>query len=82
MGLHLAAALPEHMLAGACGLGTVALLEGDVAVDPLLPARGELPVRRPALDPAALDRYHAAPDREAWWLARITRCYSVLSRTV
>ena len=79
MGLHLAAALPEHMLAGACGLGTVALLEGDVAVDPLIPARGELPVRRPALDREALDRYRATSDRETWWRDRVARCLTVLS---
>lgn len=74
MGLHLAAVLPDGLLAGACGLGTVALLEGDVAVDPLLPVNGELPVRRPTLDPAALARYRATPDRETWWRARIERC--------
>ena len=40
-GVALAAALPglEH----ACGLGTVALLEGDVTRDPLVPATGPWP---------------------------------------
>lgn len=78
MGLHLAAALPEHMLAGACGLGTVALLQGDVAADPLVPEEGALPVRRPALDRAALDRYRADAERERWWRERIARCHALL----
>jgi O-succinylbenzoate synthase len=46
-GVALAAALPE--LPYACGLGTVALFERDVAREPLLPAAGFLPVRRPEL---------------------------------
>ncbi|MBK0418869.1 o-succinylbenzoate synthase [Leucobacter sp. CSA1] len=78
MGLRLAAALPEHLLAGACGLGTVALLQGDVAADPLVPVDGRLRVRRPALDPELLDRYAASPEREAWWRERIARCRAVL----
>jgi o-succinylbenzoate synthase len=51
-GVALAAALPE--LRYACGLATMSLLAGDVTADPLLPERGELPVRRPAVDPARL----------------------------
>jgi O-succinylbenzoate synthase len=54
-GVALAAALPE--LPFACGLATVALLEGDVVADPLLPAGGAIAVRRPAPDPAALARW-------------------------
>ena len=42
-GVALAAALPE--LPYACGLGTVSLLAGDVATDPLLPRNGYLDVR-------------------------------------
>ncbi len=56
-GLALAAALPE--LPWACGLGTAALLDGDVVIDPLVPVDGELEVRRPVPDPALLDRYEA-----------------------
>lgn len=78
MGLHLAAALPDGMLAGACGLGTVALLEGDVARDPLLPLSGEIEVRRAILDPEALQQYAAVPERERWWHERIARCYALL----
>ena len=57
-GLALAAALPE--LPYACGLGTGALLAGDVVADPLVPVGGELVVRRPAPVPALVARYAAA----------------------
>ncbi|WP_336660346.1 o-succinylbenzoate synthase [Leucobacter sp. USHLN153] len=78
MGLHLAAALPEGALAGACGLGTVALLNGDVTESPLLPEGGSIPVERPALDVSLLERFRAAPDREAWWRQRVERTYARL----
>jgi len=78
MGLHLAAALPEGVLAGACGLGTVALLDGDVTADPLLPIDGEIAVRRPELDAGLLERCAAPPEREAWWLERVARCRALL----
>ena len=54
-GVALAAALPE--LPFACGLGTGALLAGDVVADPLVPRGGALPVRRPEPDPALLARW-------------------------
>ena len=54
-GLALAAALPE--LPYACGLGTAALLVGDVVADPLVPVGGELAVRRPVPAPDLLARY-------------------------
>jgi O-succinylbenzoate synthase len=54
-GVALAAALPE--LDYACGLGTAALLAGDVVVDPLVPVDGEIEVRRPAIDEGALAAY-------------------------
>ena len=79
MGLHLAAALPEGVLAGACGLGTAALLEGDVTRDPLLPRHGGIEVRRAILDPELLDRCAAAPERDLWWRERIARCHGALS---
>lgn len=68
-GLALAGALPE--LPYACGLATVQLLTDDVAAEPLLPVDGELPVRLPAVDPAALDRLAAPPERVAHWEARL-----------
>lgn len=68
-GLALAAALPE--LPFACGLATVQLLTDDVAVAPLLPVDGLLPVGAPTVDPAALDRLAASPERAAWWAERL-----------
>jgi O-succinylbenzoate synthase len=68
-GVALAAALPE--LPFACGLATVQLLTDDVAVVPLLPEDGSLPVVRPEVDEAALDRLAAPPDRVAHWAARL-----------
>ncbi|MHA3723453.1 enolase C-terminal domain-like protein [Leucobacter sp. HY1910] len=79
MGLQLAAALPEGALAGACGLGTVALLAGDVTRDSLVPEAGAIAVRRPAPDAGLLAQYAAAPDREAWWRERVARCYALLA---
>ena len=68
-GVALAAALPE--LPHACGLATVQLLTDDVAVEPLLPVDGMLPVRLPVVDETALDRLGAAPDRVAHWEQRL-----------
>ena len=68
-GVALAASLPA--LPHACGLATVALLTDDLAAEPLLPVDGALPVGRPTVDPAALDRLAAAPDRVAHWEARL-----------
>lgn len=78
MGLQLAAALPADLLAGACGLGTVALLDGDVTASPLVPERGSIPVRRPALDAALLEHHRASPDRVEWWRERLARTYALL----
>jgi O-succinylbenzoate synthase len=73
-GVALAAALPE--LPYACGLGTVALLEGDVAADSLVPEGGDVPVRRVAADPGLLERWAAPEDRRAWWAGRVAACWS------
>jgi len=59
-GLALAAALPE--LPFACGLATVTLLDGDLTVDSLVPVDGAIAVRRPDVDPGALDIHDAGPD--------------------
>ena len=78
MGARLAAALPDGLLAGACGLGTVALLEGDVARKPLVPMGGGIPVERPEPDAARIEQYRAAPDRETWWRERVMRCHALV----
>ena len=71
-GVALAAALPS--LEHACGLGTVALLAGDVAVEPLVPVAGCLAVGRVAVDPERLEQLAAPPDRAAWWRERVRTC--------
>ncbi|WP_372490955.1 o-succinylbenzoate synthase [Actinomadura terrae] len=65
-GVALAAALPE--LRFACGLATLSLLEGDVVGDPLVPVAGEIAVRRPGVDEAALGRFEVTGAEEvgAW----------------
>lgn len=68
-GVALAAALPD--LPYACGLGTVALLDGDVAADPLLPRSGGLPVRSVTVDPELLERFAVPGDRLRWWADRV-----------
>lgn len=68
-GVALAAALPA--LPFACGLATVRLLTDDVAVRPLLPVDGALPIGAPAIDSAALERLTAVPERVQHWRARL-----------
>lgn len=68
-GVALAAALPE--LHHASGLATVQMLTDDVATEPLLPVDGMLRVGRPEVDPAALERLAASPDRTDHWRARL-----------
>ncbi len=68
-GVALAAALPS--LDHACGLATIQLLTDDVALEPLLPVDGHLPVRRPEIDSAALARLSADPDRRRHWEVRL-----------
>jgi O-succinylbenzoate synthase len=76
MGLHLAAALPE--LPYDCGLATVSLLSLDVAVDPLVPVDGRIPVRRVVPNGRVFVDYAAAPERDAWWRERLTRTHALL----
>lgn len=80
MGAHLAAALPE--LEFDCGLGTVALFEQDVADEPLLPVDGSIPVIRPSVSSARLDRLRADLERTGWWLDRLARCHRLLERGI
>jgi O-succinylbenzoate synthase len=78
MGAHLAAAVPE--LEFDCGLATVALLEYDVAVEPLRPRDGAIEVRRVEVNERVLVDYAAPAERDAWWRARIERCHALLTR--
>ena len=77
-GVALAAALPT--LDHACGLGTVALLDGDVAAQPLLPVAGALPVGPVAVDRGLLERHAAPADRVAWWRERVAAAHAELGR--
>ena len=73
-GLALAAALPE--LPYACGLGTVALLAGDVVADPLVPVDGVIEVRRPGIDRDALARHEPQPALTAALLERLEQAHA------
>ncbi len=75
-GLALAAALPS--LPYDCGLGTAALLWGDVVAHPLLPVGGVLPVREVAPDPALVEAFAPPPSRTLWWHERLARCHALL----
>ncbi|HZD23597.1 MAG TPA: o-succinylbenzoate synthase [Acidimicrobiia bacterium] len=76
-GLLAASLLPE--LPYACGLGTVALLEGDPTLDPLVPDDGVLQVRRPEPDPQLLDRWRPERDRGAEMLRKLRAAAAVLT---
>jgi len=77
MGAHLAARIPE--LEFDCGLGTAALLAGDVTREPLVPVDGVIPVRRIDVDEQLVAAAGVAPDRAAWWLDRLSRCHALLA---
>jgi O-succinylbenzoate synthase len=76
MGAFLAASVPT--LDYDCGLGTAALLEADVTDHPLLPADGQIPVRRVEVSEELLTRHAASDERRDWWLARLERCHALL----
>lgn len=78
MGAHLAAALKPEQLHGACGLGTAALLHGDVTKDSLLAKEGFIPVTEVQAETSLLEKFRASPDRVSWWRDRIERCYAQL----
>jgi O-succinylbenzoate synthase len=78
-GLALAGALPA--LDHACGLGTVALLGGDVSREPLLPRGGVLRVAgtgATTVDPDLLDRWAAPAQRVRWWQERVRAAWPLL----
>ncbi|PWJ55514.1 O-succinylbenzoate synthase [Quadrisphaera granulorum] len=84
-GLAAAAALPladgEEQLAS--GLGTGSLLAADIVLGGVTGGvreinHGSLPVGAVEPDPDLLERHAAAPERRAWWLERLRRCYALL----
>ncbi|MCG7321421.1 o-succinylbenzoate synthase [Arsenicicoccus bolidensis] len=76
-GVALAAALPS--LEHACGLGTVALLDGDVAAAPLVPRGGAIGIRPVEVSRDRLEALAAPPDRVRWWRERVAACHAVLA---
>jgi O-succinylbenzoate synthase len=76
-GLLAASLIPD--LPYACGLGTVALIEGDPTLDPLIPRDGLLEVRRPVPDPALLARWRPDPQRGAEMMRRLRDAAEVLT---
>lgn len=73
----LAASLLDE-LPYACGLGTVALIEGDPTLSPLIPRNGMLEVRRPEPDPDLLERWRPKPSRSDELLRRLRAAAEVL----
>lgn len=67
-GLALAASLADDIT---CGLGTVALLSGDVSRSPLLPMDGRIEIRDVSIDQEALAQYRLSEERVQWWHNRI-----------
>lgn len=63
----------------ACGLGTVALIEGDPTREPLVPVDGYLEVRRPVPDPELLERWRPERDRAAEMLRKVRAAAEVLT---
>lgn len=63
----------------AFGLGTLALLDGDVSERSLLPVGGELEVRRPEPDPELLERWKPERDVSSVLLRRLRAAAEVLT---
>ena len=59
------------------GLGTVALLEGDVVSNPLLPVNGKIKVEKVEIDLSQLKKYSVSESRKIWWHQRIADVYSL-----
>ena len=75
-GLALAASFPEE--SRACGLGTVALFEGDVCQPATLVEDGFIEVKR--REPILHERYLASAERTAHWKNRILRTLELIER--
>ncbi len=71
-GIALAAHLPQEMV---CGLGTVALLDGDLVTDPLLPNAGSVEVREVTLDPNRVAEFRLPQEQVTKWHNRIARAF-------
>jgi O-succinylbenzoate synthase len=74
-GIALAAHLPEDVN---CGLGTVALLSGDIVRNPLLPQDGAVPVNEVEVVEELLGRFRLDQAQVAWWHNRIASAHKRL----
>ena len=70
-GLALACAIPN--LYGACGLATVALLEGDVTSDSLLASKGVIANHK--VTPDRISEFKVDNQRQKWWQDRADQIY-------
>ena len=70
-GVALASVVPN--LYGACGLGTVALLEGDVRSKPLIAEDGFIQHRK--ITPDLIEQFKAEPARQIWWQDRVNEVF-------
>jgi O-succinylbenzoate synthase len=73
-GLALAASFEGSILP--CGLGTVALFEGDICDPPTIASNGFLDVKR--RDPVDHAKYLATPERIEFWKQRILRVLKLI----
>jgi len=70
-GVALASVVPN--LYGACGLGTVSLLEGDVTSKPLIAEDGFIKHRK--ITPDLLEQFKVEPARLIWWQDRVNEIF-------
>jgi O-succinylbenzoate synthase len=79
MGAYLAASIPGGVTLDS-GLATAALLAADVTARPLVPADGQIEVRRVDVDESMLAEHEASAERRDWWLDRLSRTHALLTR--
>jgi len=70
-GVALASVVPN--LYGACGLGTVSLLEGDVTSKPLIAEDGFIKHRK--ITPDSIEQFNVEPARLIWWQDRVNEIF-------
>jgi O-succinylbenzoate synthase len=70
-GVALALVVPN--LYGACGLGTVSLLEGDVTSKPLIAEDGFIKHRK--ITPDLIEQFNVEPARLIWWQDRVNEIF-------
>jgi len=71
-GIALAAHLPQEIV---CGLGTVALLDGDLVTDSLQPKAGSVEVREVTFDPKRVAEFRLPQEQVTKWHNRIARAF-------